>query len=97
MANLVGMMVCGTSEPLRSWHHSFVTSPEGFHHPTAGIANGIGYEPPILSYLPELKDMIRRYALANLSSLSRENVHNYLHTVALPKIHKKSNQKLPLV
>jgi hypothetical protein len=43
MANLVGKVACGASEALRRWHHSFVTSHEGFHHPTAGIGSGIGY------------------------------------------------------
>jgi hypothetical protein len=75
MANLVGMMACGTSETLRMWHHSFVTAPEGLHHPTAGIAHGIGYE---------LKDMIRRYALANLQKLGEDLRVMIEHT---PKYH----------
>jgi hypothetical protein len=58
------------------------------------IANGIGYVPPILSYFPEMKDMIRRYALSNLTSLTRDRVHNYLHEVAVPKVHQKNNKKL---
>jgi hypothetical protein len=91
MANRIGMTECANSLTLQRWHHSFMQSPEGFSHSNAAIANGIGYLPPILSYFPEIKGMIRRFALVNLASLTRERVHDYLHTVVLPHVLHKHN------
>ena len=68
------------------WHHKFRTQQESFVNPAFVRAAGKPLLPPFLARNEDAKNAIVKHGLDNLTKLSSESLHSYIHDEVLPAL-----------